>query len=533
MSEKHTNVLSVADASERLLEGLNMTANAVGCTLGPKGKTVLIQVDDRATVTKDGVTVSKSINPRDPLHLLGARLVQEAASRTNEVAGDGTTTATILTQTFVNECAKYVASNQSAFSIKNGINAGVKHVLSNLFKNKKFISSNVEVENIATISANGSTNIGNLIATAINKVTRNGVVTIEDAKGMNTSVEVVEGMQIDRGYISSYFVNNKEKMIAFYENCRVLVTTEKLSEMSDIIGILNETISAREPLLIIADDIDGTAMQTLLLNRAKQQISVVAIRSPGYGASRIDYLNDICALTGAKLLGSETGTPTKKSTKNDLGTCQKIIVTRNNTTFVGGKGTDLNKYVENLKTQLSDITLSIDILQLLRIRIASLVNGIAIIRVGGATELEMNERKDRVEDALNATRAAMEEGIVPGGGVALLKASKDVLKIVSPSSETDEMAFRCGLRIVHDACHAPFKKIVENAGKSFELLLSNITDDLNQGYDARNEKFVDMINEGIIDPVKVTRCALEHASSVALTYLSLNAVVYSDLEDQK
>lgn len=525
-----TNIVFASEARKLLLEGLNATADAVGCTLGPKGKTVLIQqLNGNPIVTKDGVTVSKSINLRNPLSQLGSKLIQAAASQTNEVAGDGTTTATILTQAMVNNCVKFLSTDHSSFSMKQGIQAGIKYVLANLALIKRDITTELEIKNVATISANGSEHIGELITSAINRVTKDGIITIEDAKGMNTTVEVVEGMQLNRGYLSPYFVNNKEKMITEYENCRVLVTNEKITDLNDIIELLNSIIQSRERLLIIADEVEGTAMQALVLNRVKTDLAVVAIKAPGYGDNRYNFLSDICALTGATQVGSTSGISLKTMKRDNLGTCKKIVVSKSSTTLIGDKSDSLNHHVDNIRGQLLDITLGHDQHSMLKARLASLVNGIAVIRVGGATELEMCELKDRVEDALNATKAATEEGIVPGGGMALMFSSTGVENIEPNVEECDVDAFKSGLRVVKLACEAPLRKIIENGGKSYEALKERLPlNNSSIGYDARSEKFVDMIQNGIIDPVKVTRLALENATSVALTFLSLDAVVYNE-----
>lgn len=529
-----TNVTFIRDARKKLLKGLNATANAVGCTLGPRGKTVLIQQPDGSMiVTKDGVTVSKSINFSDPLEQMGSRLIQESAQRTNELAGDGTTTATILTQSLVNDCDKFTIAGNSSFSMKNGITTGVAHVLARLKVIKNDVTSNIDVKNVATISANGSTQIGELIALAISKVSNDGIITIEDGKGIDTTVDIVDGMQLNRGYLSSYFINNKEKMIVEYDNCRVLVTNEKISDLSDIIDLLNAMIASKESLLIIADDVNETAMQTLVLNRSKANLPVVAIKAPGFGDNRNELLSDICALIGATLIGRFNGTSLKSVKRDQLGTCKKILVSKSSTTLIGGSSNSLSDHITELKVQISDVSLSYERLSIIRSRIASLVNGVAIIRVGGSTELEMHERRDRVEDALNATRAAIEEGIVPGGGMALYKASQDVMTLSPRAGERDVDAFTAGLKIVKNACEAPFKRIIENAGKSFESLKEKIPPHEHFGYDARNETFVNMLENGIIDPVKVTRFALEHASSVAITYLSMDAVVHSENVDSR
>lgn len=532
-SSKHTTVVPIAEARSELLKGLNMTADAVGCTLGPHGMTVLIQNgDEQPLVTKDGVTVSKSINPKEPLLLMGARMVQEAAKATNDVAGDGTTTATILTQAMVNGCARLSQGLDSRVDMKRGIEVATKYVLDRLMTLKQDVRSNDDITSIATISANGSREFGELIAGTFEKVSANGIISIEAAKGLTTDVVLLEGMKLDRGYVSSYFVTRRDRMSAEFEKCRILVTTEKLTDMNDVVHLLNESMRTREPLLIIADDIDGTALQTLSLNKVKQTppLQIVAIRSPGQGQTRHDLLTDICALTGAKLLGPTGGSSVKSFTNADLGRCDKVIVDRDSTTLIGGKGTGLQQHVEDLGSMINDVTITADKQSFLRLRLASLTGGVAVVRVGGATEMEINEKKDRIEDALNATRAALEEGIVAGGGCALLKASDGLLSLEPDHDVKDNHAFRCGLMIVRDGCHAPFKRIVQNAGKNHELIMKSIGSSKFDGYDAAGERYVNMLDAGVIDPVKVTRNALMNASSVALTFLSLDAVVVEEAE---
>lgn len=537
-SETSTQILFSSDARKKLFEGLQRAADAIGCTLGPKGKTVLIQRPGQAPlVTKDGVTVSKSIRLRDPVARMGADLVREAASQTNEVAGDGTTTASVLTLALVKEGLKLVEAGYSSLEICRGIDAAVGLVLDELKASAKPVSTSAEVAQVGTISANGDKQIGQLIAEAMEKVGRDGIITVEDAKGMATTMEVVEGMQIERGYVSPYFVNDGERMRASYENAMVLVTDKKLSAFKDIMGILEQVMRAQRPLLIIADDFEGDALTGLVLNRVKGNLPVMAIKAPGYGQHRLELLTDICVMSGATLISSATGNSLEKVTPQQLGQLKKFVTDAKVTTLVGPGTTKeaVEKHVAELRSQAADVTLGQDDLTKLKMRAAKLASGVAVIRVGGATEIEMQERKYRIEDALNATKAATEEGIVPGGGMALFNAVSKAKVSIGKAEGVDPTEI-AGAGAVFQACLAPLRKIVSNAGTVPDVIIAKLDEDNskvplandNRGYNAATGEYCDLVEAGVIDPVKVTRSALKHAASVATTFLSLDAVVYEE-----
>ena len=530
---KTTKVVFSNEARKELYLGLELTAEAVSCTLGPKGKTVLIQNNEGPpVVTKDGVTVSKSINLKDPLRRMGSELIREAASRTNDVAGDGTTTSTVLTHAMVKSGLKLLEAGYSAEDLSSGISIGVDAVLSHLNSSCTKITTSEEIAQIGTISANGDRSIGSLIADAMTKVGKDGIITVEDAKGMTTSLEVVEGMQFDRGYLSPYFVTNSEKMNVVYNDAKVLLTDKKISSLKDIVPILEKVLQARVPLLIIADDVEGEAMQGLVVNRLNASLQIVAIKAPGFGKHREELLSDISVLTGSKIVSSSTGVSFDSITLKDLGTLKKVCVDAKSSTLVGTGLTkdNVEQHVESLRSQLDDLTLSSEELVKLRTRIAKLSSGVAVIRVGGATEMEMVERRYRIEDALNATKAAAEEGIVPGGGMALFNSLES---IQGDKFESLSQSVKAGVSIVKDACLAPIRRISYNAGQTPEITVKELQRIDNQtklrtGYDAANDKFVDMLDAGIIDPVKVTKTALKNASSVAKTFLSLDAVIVEE-----
>ncbi len=529
-AELKTQVLFKDRARHELLKGINIVGEAVGCTLGPRGKTVIIQQPGLAPlVTKDGVTVAKAIKLKDPIEGLGADLVKQAAERTNDIAGDGTTTATVLTHALVTEGNKLLGNGNNAQDLCRGIGVAVDSIVDSLKKQSKHIVGHDWVAQVATISANGDANIGHLVAEAMEKVGRDGIITVEDAKGMNTSLEVVEGLQFDRGYLSPYFVTNTDKMTAVYEACHVLIVDKKVTDFVQLVPVLEMTMRSQARLLIIAEDIEGTALQTLVLNRVKGNLPVIAIKSPGYGQHRDELLNDLCTLTGATLVSDKTGIKLDKLTMSELGTCKKVIVDAKTTTLVAGDHTsnEVKVRVDQLRARLDDVTLSQDDVIKLRARVAALAAGVAVIKVGGATELEMVERKHRIEDALHATRAAAEEGIVAGGGTALLRAARDV----DVSGLTGDVL--AGARLVIKACEAPLRRIVTNAGGSPDVVVDKAREFDSAGYDALTETFKDMFEAGIIDPVKVTRTALEHAASVTRTFLTLDAVVYQPTEEKR
>lgn len=536
--EQTTQIVFESEARKQLLAGLDRAADAIGCTLGPKGKTVLIQRQGQGPlVTKDGVTVSKSIRLKDPVARMGADLVREAASQTNDVAGDGTTTASVLTQALVREGMKLVEAGSSSLAVCRGMNATVELVLEELRKSAKTVTTDEEIAQIGTISANGDKSIGQQIAEAMARVGRDGVITVEDAKGMQTTMEVVEGMQLDRGYVSPYFVTDPERMRTVYENALVLVTDKKISSFKDLQPVLETVLRVRQPLLLIAEDFEGDAMTGLVINRVQGKLPVVAVKAPGYGQHRSDLLADICVLTGATLVSSVTGLSLDKVIGENFGSVAKIVADAKVTTLVGVGKTKaaVASRVEEIRTQMADVTLGQDELTKLRVRAAKLANGVAIIRVGGATEIEMQERKFRIEDALNATKAAAEEGIVPGGGMALYNAVTKVRATVGDMAGVDPDEVQ-GARAVFRACLSPLNKIAENAGVNAAVVLRNLELDAvkapletdNRGYNAATDEYCDLVEAGVIDPVKVTRSALKNAASVATTFLSLDAVIYDE-----
>jgi chaperonin GroEL len=525
-----TRVIFKGEARKQLFEGLEIAAEAVSTTLGPRGKTVLIQRKGEApVVTKDGVTVSKSVRLRDPIKRMGAELIREAASQTNEIAGDGTTTATVLTHAMVKEGLKLLNAGYSAKELCKGLEVARLAVDSALVKSAKMLTTSEEVAQVGTISANGDRKIGDLIASAMDKVGRDGIITVEDAKGMATTLEVVEGMQFDRGYLSPYFVTNPDRMNVVYNDARVLLTDKKLSNLRELVPVLEKVMQSRQPLIIIAEDVEGEALQGLVLNRVNANLPIVAVKSPGYGQHKSDLLNDMSVLTGAKVASASTGLKLEALTLQDLGTVKRVVVDAKNTTLVGTGSTRsaVDTHVENLRSQLQDVTLTTDEVTKLKVRIAKLASGVAVIKVGGATEVEMVERKYRIEDALNATRAATEEGIVPGGGMALATISSQLSSLNLEGEEA------MGVSIIKAACLAPLRRIAENAGVIPEVILKDLSNNPDKGYNAATGEYVDLIAAGVIDPVKVTRTALKNAASVAVTFLSLDAVIFDDDGEDK
>jgi chaperonin GroEL len=525
MSDSTTQVIFKNDARRQLFAGIEIAAEAVSTTLGPKGKTVLIQRKGEAPiVTKDGVTVSKSIKLKDPVKRMGAELIREAASQTNEIAGDGTTTATVLTHAMVKEGLKLLEAGYPSRELCKGIEIARARVDAELVSAAKRLTTSEEIAQVGTISANGDRKIGDLIAAAMDKVGRDGIITVEDAKGMATTLEVVEGMQFDRGYLSPYFVTNQDRMNVVYNDAKVLLTDKKLNNLRELVPILEKVMQGRNPLVIIAEDVEGEALQGLVLNRVNANLPVVAVKAPGYGQHRHDLLSDISVLTGAKLVSASTGLKLESLTLKDLGNLKRVVVDAKSTTLVG-TGAErplVDTHVANLRSQLEDVTLSTDEVAKLKVRIAKLASGVAVIRVGGATEVEMIERKYRIEDALNATRAAAEEGIVPGGGMALGTIAAAGLD--EGLSQEESM----GAAIVKRACLAPLRRIAENAGVTPEVVLRELLLNPGKGYNAATGEYVDLIAAGVIDPVKVTRTALKNAASVATTFLSLDAVVFEE-----
>lgn len=518
---KQTRVIFKEEARAKLFDGLCVAAQAVVCTMGPKGKCVIIQRDGQVpVVTKDGVTVAKSINLKDPVARMGAELIKEAASRTNEVAGDGTTTATCLTHAMVQEGLKLLSAGYDAKDLKEGLEKARDLVVTALRESAKQIEDEKEIAQIGTISANGDESIGQLIAEAMGKVGRDGIITVEDAKGLNTSMDVVDGMQFENGFLSPYFVTNPEKMNCVYENTAVLLTDKKLSTLNDLVPMLEDVRRANRPLLIIAEDVEGQALQLLIVNKLQNQFPIVAIKAPGHGHVRDAVLHDIATMAGATVVTAASNVALKDVRLAHLGNLKKVTIDAKSSTLVGdGKQAEaVKERADQLRAQMEDVALSSDEKEILRLRVAKLSSGVAVIKVGGMTELEIVEKKYRIEDALNATRAAVAEGIVPGGGMALLNAR----------SALTHMKDNAGASIVLKACEAPLRQIVNNAGASPDVILSKLPKKGDRGYNAATGEYVDLVAAGVVDPVKVTRTALENAASVAVTFLSLDAVVVEE-----
>ncbi|MEP6260045.1 MAG: chaperonin GroEL [Gillisia sp.] len=502
------------EARDGIKRGVDALANAVKVTLGPKGRNVIISKSFGApTVTKDGVTVAKEIELEDPLENMGAQMVKEVASKTNDLAGDGTTTATVLAQAIVKEGLKNVAAGANPMDLKRGIDKAVHAITANLADQTKEVGNSSEkIKQVASISANNDDVIGELIAEAFQKVGKDGVITVEEAKGTETHVDVVEGMQFDRGYLSPYFVTNSEKMTADLEDPYILLYDKKISSMKDLLPVLEPVAQSGKPLLIIAEDVDGEALATLVVNKLRGSLKIAAVKAPGFGDRRKAMLEDIATLTGGTVISEERGFSLENATLDMLGTAEKVAIDKDNTTVVNGSGDqkDIKERVNQIKAQIESTTSDYD-KEKLQERLAKLAGGVAVLYVGAASEVEMKEKKDRVDDALNATRAAIEEGIVAGGGVALVraKAALENLKGENADEET-------GIQIVNKAIEAPLRTIVENAGGEGSVVINKVLEGKdNFGYDAKTNTFVDMMTAGIIDPKKVTRIALENAASVA------------------
>jgi chaperonin GroEL len=512
------------DARDRMLRGVDILANAVKVTLGPKGRNVVIDKAFGAPrITKDGVTVAKEIELEDKFENMGAQMLREVASKTNDTAGDGTTTATVLAQAIVREGAKSVAAGMNPMDLKRGIDIAVAAVIKDIEKRAKPVSSSAEVAQIGTISANGDAAIGKMIATAMQKVGNEGVITVEEAKSLETDVDIVEGMKFDRGYLSPYFVTNAEKMTAELDDAYILLHEKKLSGLQAMLPVLEAVVQTGKPLLIIAEDIEGEALATLVVNRLRGGLKVAAVKAPGFGDRRKAMLEDIAVLTGGQLISDELGMKLESVTLQMLGRAKKIVIDKENTTVVNGAGKKaaIEARVGQIKAQIEETTSDYD-REKLQERLAKLAGGVAVIRVGGATEIEVKEKKDRVEDALNATRAAVQEGIVPGGGTALLRAKKAVGKITNANSDV-----QAGINIVLKALEAPIRQIAENAGVEGSIVVGKVLEGPNDtfGFDAQKEEYVDMVAKGIIDPAKVVRTALQDAASVAGLLVTTEAMV--------
>ena len=502
------------DARSKMLEGVDVLASAVKVTLGPKGRNVVIQRSfGSPKITKDGVSVAKEIELSDKFENMGAQMVKEAASKANDLAGDGTTTATVLTQAIVKESLKVVASGVNPIDLKRGIDAGVDAVTEMLKTVSKKISTNEEIAQIGTISANGDSSVGEMLSQAFEKVGKEGVITVEEAKSLQTELEVVEGMQFDRGYCSPYFVTNPEKMTCELESPFILLHEKKLSVLQPMLPILEKVAQSGRPLLIIAEDIEGEALATLVVNKLRGGLKVAAVKAPGFGDRRKAMLEDIAILTGGQVISEDLGIKLDSIDMNMLGTAKRVFIDKENTTIVDGAGAaeNIEARCGQLRNQIEETTSDYD-REKLQERLAKLSGGVAVVRVGGATEIEVKERKDRVEDAINATRAAVAEGIVPGGGIALLRAVKVLANVTTASGDE-----KLGIDILKGALQAPARQIIDNAGLDASLVVGKIleNDSFNYGFDARSGEYCDMLKSGIIDPVKVVRIALQSAASIA------------------
>ena len=524
-------ILFDARARERLKKGVDKLANAVKVTLGPKGRNVVIEKSfGSPIITKDGVTVAKEIDLEDKFENMGAQMVKEVASKTSDVAGDGTTTATILAQAIYAEGVKLVAAGRNPMAIKRGIDKAVEAIVRDLEALAKPTRDQKEIAQVGTISANSDATIGNIIAEAMNKVGKEGVITVEEAKGLETTLEVVEGMQFDRGYLSPYFVTDPEKMVCELDEPLILINEKKISSMKDLLPVLEQVAKMSKPLLIVAEDVEGEALATLVVNKLRGTLQVVAVKAPGFGERRKAMLEDIAILTGGQCVSEDLGLKLENMTLQSLGKAKRIIVDKENTTIVDGAG-DAEKIkarVKQIRAQIDETTSSYD-KEKLQERLAKIVGGVAVINVGAATETEMKEKKARVEDALNATRAAVEEGIVPGGGVALVRCDKGLGKL--KAADDDEHA---GIEIVRRAVEEPLRQIAQNAGFEGSIVVAKVKDAKEGlGFNASTGQYEDLIKAGVVDPKKVTRIALQNASSVASLLLTTEAAVAEKPEPKK
>jgi chaperonin GroEL len=513
-----------SDARERMLRGVDILANAVKVTLGPKGRNVVLDKSFGAPrITKDGVTVAKEIELADKFENMGAQMVKEVASKTSDQAGDGTTTATVLAQAIVREGHKAVAAGLNPMDLKRGIDLAVEAVVADVKSRSKKIATNEEIAQVGTISANGERDIGEMIARAMQKVGNEGVITVEEAKSLETELDVVEGMQFDRGYLSPYFVTNAEKMLAELENPYILIHEKKLSGLQAMLPVLESVVQSGRPLLIVAEDVEGEALATLVVNKLRGGLKVAAVKAPGFGDRRKAMLEDIAILTGGQVISEDLGIKLENVTLDMLGQAKKVRVEKENTTIIdgGGKKADIEGRCGQIRQQIEETTSDYD-REKLQERLAKLAGGVAIIRVGGATEVEVKERKDRVDDAMHATRAAVEEGIVPGGGVALLYAIRALDKLTPANPDQ-----KVGIDIVRKALQWPARQIAENSGTDGSIIVGKLLDskDVNYGYDAQKGEFTDLVQAGIIDPTKVVRHALQDAASVAGLLITTEAMI--------
>jgi chaperonin GroEL len=512
------------EARDKMLRGVDILANAVRVTLGPKGRNVVLDKSFGAPrITKDGVTVAKEIELDDKFENMGAQMVREVASKTSDIAGDGTTTATVLAQAIVKEGAKAVAAGMNPMDLKRGVNLAVEAIVADLEKNSKKVTSNEEIAQVGTISANGDAEIGQFLADAMKKVGNEGVITVEEAKSLETELEVVEGMQFDRGYISPYFVTNADKMRVEMEDPYILINEKKLSGLQELLPLLEAVVQTSKPLLIIAEDVEGEALATLVVNKLRGGLKVAAVKAPGFGDRRKAMLQDIAILTGGTAISEDLGIKLENVTLNMLGRAKKVMIEKENTTIVNGAGkkADIEGRISQIKAQIEETTSDYD-REKLQERLAKLAGGVAVIRVGGATEVEVKERKDRVDDAMHATRAAVEEGILPGGGVALLRAVKALEQLKSDNEDQ-----RHGIEIVKKAISWPARQIAINAGDDGSVVVGKILekDTYGFGYDAQTGEYGNLVSKGIIDPTKVVRTALQDAASVAGLLITTEAMV--------
>ncbi len=512
------------EARDKMLRGVDILANAVRVTLGPKGRNVVLDKSFGAPrITKDGVTVAKEIELGDKFENMGAQMVREVASKTSDAAGDGTTTATVLAQAIVKEGAKAVAAGMNPMDLKRGVDLAVEAIVQDLEKNSKKVTSNDEIAQVGTISANGDQEIGRFLSEAMKKVGNEGVITVEEAKSLETELDVVEGMQFDRGYISPYFVTNADKMRVEMEDPYLLIYEKKLSSLQELLPLLESVVQTAKPLLIVAEDVEGEALATLVVNKLRGGLKVAAVKAPGFGDRRKAMLQDIAVLTGGQAISEDLGIKLEKVTINMLGRAKRVMIEKENTTIVNGAGkkADIEGRVAQIKAQIEETTSDYD-REKLQERLAKLAGGVAVIRVGGATETEVKERKDRVDDAMHATRAAVEEGIVPGGGVALLRATEALKKVKTQNEDQKH-----GVEIVRKAIQTPARQIAINAGADGSIVVGKILEKGQYafGYDAQNDEYEDLVKKGIIDPTKVVRCALQDAASVAGLLITTEAMV--------
>ena len=512
------------DARDKMLRGVDILANAVKVTLGPKGRNVVIEKSFGAPrITKDGVTVAKEIELADKFENMGAQMVREVASKQNDAAGDGTTTATVLAQSIVREGAKAVAAGMNPMDHKRGIDMAVEAVVADLKKNSKKVTSNAEVAQVGTISANGDKSVGEMIATAMQKVGNEGVITVEEAKTAETELDVVEGMQFDRGYLSPYFITNSEKMVAELDDPYILIFEKKLSSLQPMLPVLEAVVQTGKPLVIVAEDVEGEALATLVVNKLRGGLKVAAVKAPGFGDRRKAMLEDIAILTNGQMISEDLGIKLETVTLPMLGRAKRVRIEKENTTIVDGAGKkkEIEARVNQIKAQIEETTSDYD-REKLQERLAKLAGGVAVIRVGGSTEIEVKEKKDRVDDALNATRAAVEEGVLPGGGIALLRAAASIGKLKAANEDQ-----KIGIEIVKKALTTPARQIIDNAGDDAAVIVGKLAEakDYNQGYNAQAGEFVDMVKAGIIDPTKVVRTAIQDAASVAGLLITTEAMI--------